>query len=648
MATSSLLGPARKAGVIQYERCMMRKAQDEGLPPTNLLSIDESLFRYEQATRAWGPIGSKPILEKPKGQVKYRALYLTIGFDTRGGEAKPLIHGVLIPPRRTHKPLAERIQSYEIEPGEKMALRDRFDERSVNSMSNVMLKAELRSLGIRAADATAAAMKDTLLRVGRLGTRLGELRARTSGAQDKGGALTPAIGDARMFSEYLSQCLVTFLDGQGLWNPAGHECKLSADLGIRQCPDFGVLGYKPRLLDLTLQLDGAPSHQPHTATRSSPFHWYVTEQLGLKGVFFNPPYSPKFNPVEYANSFIKRYVRKFAPATDEQLITRIREAIGRITGDMIKNWFKLAGFMIPGEEEKRPEDPNLGIVDRCSIGPDAKFDKREHVACFDSEGKLKREKKRGRSRWSLYEEADPGTLTNMSVSGRKGVLPAKRIKVGGCDLPEEGKVRWTGLGPEPPGLERGTYDNLFQNDRGDQYAIDGIVAERMRDGRREFRVRWEGYGEGDDSWLADDDFTHGLGSLITDWKKRNKKRDELKALDASKPKPATRKPNRNPKVGDPVALLSPPEAKEPFYVGQVVADHGAEISVHWYDATKVDGTFTLLYEAGKGKALTAKPYVGRVPLESVIHVIASFTGKKGRIAPDELKFILELAARAKL
>jgi len=42
--------PRAKRDVIKYERCSFRLAQDNGLDPTTLLSIDESNFYYEQAT----------------------------------------------------------------------------------------------------------------------------------------------------------------------------------------------------------------------------------------------------------------------------------------------------------------------------------------------------------------------------------------------------------------------------------------------------------------------------------------------------------------------------------------------------------------------------------------------------------------------
>lgn len=120
----------------------------------------------------------------------------------------------------------------------------------------------------------------------------------------------------------------------------------------------------------------------------------------MKGVIFTPPYSAWFNPVELFFSYVKRYIRKHAPATVPELITRLREASEKVTGDMIKGWFKKSGYLIPGEEpEAHPVDPNLG-QDRCSLPVDARFQRREHVLCVDANGKTRREKKRGSTRWT--------------------------------------------------------------------------------------------------------------------------------------------------------------------------------------------------------------------------------------------------------
>ena len=51
----------------------------------------------------------------------------------------------------------------------------------------------------------------------RSGSRQGELRSRSKGRPDTGGAVLPPTGNAFMVSEYLHQCLAIYLNGQGLW-----------------------------------------------------------------------------------------------------------------------------------------------------------------------------------------------------------------------------------------------------------------------------------------------------------------------------------------------------------------------------------------------------------------------------------------------
>jgi len=88
-------------------------------------------------------------------------------------------------------------------------------------------------------------MREVLKRVGKAGTRVGELRERKTGRPELG-VLRPHTPTAYYFSEYLHQCLGTFAAGDGLWSEGEDECVLSSDLGIRQCPDFGVREYAPK------------------------------------------------------------------------------------------------------------------------------------------------------------------------------------------------------------------------------------------------------------------------------------------------------------------------------------------------------------------------------------------------------------------
>ena len=181
--------PRAKRDVIRYERCAFRKAQDDGLDPTTLLSIDETNFFFEQATRAWGTSAKPASLEKPKGKVPRRSLYATIGFEMGGddGEPKAIIHWLLVPPRKSWRPLSDTIESLEIKDDERRQIKARLSPQLIEGLTNAGLRDELKRLGITSPQNSRASMKETLLRVFRSGSREGELRARGKGRPTLGG-----------------------------------------------------------------------------------------------------------------------------------------------------------------------------------------------------------------------------------------------------------------------------------------------------------------------------------------------------------------------------------------------------------------------------------------------------------------------------
>ena len=279
--------PRAKRSVIRYERCSFRLAQDNGLDPTTLLSIDESNFYYEQATRAWGTSAHPAKLEKPKGKVMRRSMFASIGFNLVEGVPKAFIHWVLVPPRKSWRPLSDKIESHEIQEAEKADIKGNLTVQVIRSLSNSGLKEQLKTLGIRAPTTTPEEMREVLLRVLKNGTREGELRARGRGRPTAGGALMAPTGNARMVSEYLYSCMVPYLKGEGLKNEAGSECATTMDEGIESCPDGGKREYEPNLQETSVLWDSAPSHLPTTHTRITAFHNYAQDKLGSYQMYIN-------------------------------------------------------------------------------------------------------------------------------------------------------------------------------------------------------------------------------------------------------------------------------------------------------------------------------------------------------------------------
>ena len=595
--------PRAKRDVISYERCAFRAAQDtRALRAPDLLNIDESNFYYEQATHTWNTTARPAVLEKPKGKVMRRVMFACIAFRVgEDSEKRAIIHWVLVPPRKSWRPLSDEIEQVELKPTEAVdILAALASTQQIKALNCDGLKTKLKALAIRSAHTSQQSMCDTLLRVFKNKTRLGELRARGRGRPTVGGACEAPTVDARMVSEYLYACLVPFLKDGKLHNPEGYECQTTADEGIESCGDGGKLEAKPNLQNMSILWDSAPPHLPSTHAHTTPFHKYATETLGIGGgVKHTPPFSPQLAPIELFFSYVKRYVRKFAPADTEQLVRRIREATEKVTGDMIAGWFRKCGFLLPGESEtqERPADPNAGVENRCLLPKNARFEAREHVACFDKHGKLRREKKKGARTWTKYdemndqeeekgeegkeeEEEEEGDLQNLSVTGRKAVRPKKRVKVGECAPPDNGeKTRWTGIGPEPSGIPHATSADLWHADS--YYAVEGIVDERKTpEGNSEYKVRWRGYGPEHDTWRTEQQFSAGSSSLIRNWRERNKRVRERAQISANErksrendkeSKEEVQPINRtNIRVGDVVAVLASSSAAVPFYLAKVL------------------------------------------------------------------------------
>lgn len=67
------------------------------------------------------------------------------------------------------------------------------------------------------------------------------------------------------------------------------------------------------------------------------------EAVGAE-VWYLPPYSPDFNPIEQMWSKVKHYLRSFAARTKRTLLTAIGKALRMITANDAAGWFKHAGY----------------------------------------------------------------------------------------------------------------------------------------------------------------------------------------------------------------------------------------------------------------------------------------------------------------
>jgi hypothetical protein len=248
----------------------------------------------------------------------------------------------------------------------------------------------------------------------------------------------------------------------------------------------------------------------------------------------------------------------------------------------------------------------------------------------------------------------PEDLQDLSAVKKSGVKPKKRRRVGECAAPEEqAKIRYTGLDALPADLPHASYNNFFQNDS-DNTEIERILAERAVSGKKEYKVRWVGFSSDHDEWIPEDRFTAGLNSLLLYWKEHNRLMDNQSKLsknrrEAEKPAPKY-KPNRNPGVGDVVAIYPPKTTPDLIFVGKVIniSDDGKKLLVHWWSSKKLDGTWSEDYLKPKkgSKARHAGPYTGSIWKEAVIDVLTDLHGlKRGKI--NKLKEIIKLAKEYK-
>jgi transposase len=675
---------------ISHERCAFRAAQDTNtLDPTSLLSIDESNFYFEQATRSWGSTAKPATLTSDT--VMRRSLIATIAFQIVGGEKRAIIHWKLVPPRRTWRPLSDEIEAVELSPNEAADIRTALtSEQHIKSLNCEGLKGKLKQLGIRSTHTSQQSMREALIRVWKTKSRLGMKRARNRGRPSAGGACEAPVGDARMVSEYLFSCLVPYLKTGELKNGDGFDCKgATADEGIEQCPSGGKKEANVDLKQLKICWDNAPSHLPSTHISITPFEKYAKEKLALAGVVQIPPLSPQFQPIELFFSYVKRYCRKFTVPDTEALVKRLREATQKVTGDMIAGWFKKCGFLIPGdpEDQERPADPNEGVVDRCALPKDARFEAREHIACFSKDGKLRREKKKGARTWSHYEETneeeekqegeeDRGDLVDLSVAGRKAIRPQKRVKVAECAQPGDGSVpRWVGIGPQPPGIPHAQSTDLWDSDS--YHAVEAVVGERQNGNRTEYLIKWRGYDDTYNEWVTADRFSAGASSLLRSWQERNRRLQERKEMKTNehksqendkknKAEEEVRPINRtNIHVGDVIAVLASNSAAVPFYLAKVLAllKEQQKLRVHWFKSQAADANYLLEYKLGRQQQqqrlpgtvgassqhkAKATPHVALIWEHAVIDTAPSMKGKqRGKLSRLDLTRLSTLAEEAR-
>ena len=410
-ARASYVDPkATHDSLIRLEKMVFQSEQKQNpqLAIDKLLWFDESNFRLnEQAKRAWGPQGTPPRLERPKGKSPTTNLMLAIGVSARndqvggtksiqGTQHDLIIHWKIHTRQREFDPLPSTYQSWELEqPGEGEDVGHKTEE--LPDLSAHELARILRAHGISRAEENQVrhkkrATKAVLLRRVRELQEKGKLGMPRSGRRDIGGPKLPFRATAADVLQF--------------WQEFTQQWKVSKNSNqprTKQSRDSLALR--------TVVWDNASTHsavQVGNTHTISVFHRRLRE-LGLAGAVFLPPRSPQFNPAELAFAYTKHWVRKWAPPrgySEDELVLAMERALRKITSAMVRGWAAKCGYhehptkAIARTERQRQQQAQKQKAKRLTCyTPEAQLPKKGRLLCANAHGSVVKEKPEGRNKW---------------------------------------------------------------------------------------------------------------------------------------------------------------------------------------------------------------------------------------------------------
>ena len=459
---------------IVEERRRFEEAQQQNRLLTNiyrLLFMDETNFRLnEQQRKAWGNQEKAATLEKPKGMTETVNVMCTVGA-TRSGD--PIIDYEIRFPEREFEPLPPTYQRTDPDVGLDDLLS--FTTTQLKAMTLAELKelAREEKLCCPSSDRKQE-LQEKLVRARQQGNKIGLPWLGGPGKGFEGGPRKPFRASAFDVAQYLKEHLAT--------------------------------NYRNQIQGRTLLWDNASTHAPPTLNKNSFFHAFVQQpDLGLQGVIFLPPRSPKFNPVEYVFSFVKQKVRHDAPRSNGELTASIQNAFAEVTQAHVKSWIRYAGFgyhTLRASQKPRakpvPQPQILMSKEGTVATKTARHKKPEpqvkHVDLYPRNQLL-----------DVYSEMKP--------------KPKPQVK----PKPQPEAVRWTGLGPKPKGRPNTAPESFTGRTVGKGvFEVERVLDKRLTAQRgTEYLVKWKGYAK--PTWEPARNLKFAQ-QAIKDWQELQKRR----------------------------------------------------------------------------------------------------------------------------
>jgi len=184
------------------------------------------------------------------------------------------------------------------------------------------------------------------------------------------------------------------------------------------------------------------------------------------------------------------------------------------------------------------EEPSLVGRERipaCFSAPGKRFPRKASFLCMDEQGSVKRRKLRGHLRFdaNFDKKLNPNWTTNLQlVDVARDVEQMKLFDVHTAPAPTSlveafdavgVTQRWSGLGPEPPGLSSQRPQSVAKGEDEGLWEIDGIVDHRRHHGKDQYLVRYKGYNEDADEWLGEAELDNAVGAIKEFWARVGRK-----------------------------------------------------------------------------------------------------------------------------